>query len=225
MEQSESIAALAPALVAAQAEFPAIAQPRTAEIPTRGGGKYTYNYADLGDVIAQLQPILARHGLSVLGGPSGYSVEGWTEKDGDAHTVLMVRVDTQLIHESGEWIRTTGAIACRDVDPQSIGSALTYARRQGYAAILGVAPDSGDQTGQRGLPEPTPREDLAKRRRQYFAKAKDAGYTSDQAKELIKRNYDLEHFDDATVDQLIIACNFMDTKTAGGQKEFSDDPR
>ncbi len=212
MEQSESIAGLAAALANAQGEFPPIKRGKTAKIPTRSGGEYTYHYADLGDMLEQLQPILTKHGLAVLGGPNGYSIEGWTEEP-----VLMIKVDTQLVHTSGEWIRAAGVIACRGLDAQSMGSAITYARRYGYAAILGVAPDTDDD-GQAALSKSShttsPDEALEKKRKVYFAKARDAGYTPDQAKALIKENYDLQSFNDANADQLTAACGFLDKKIA-----------
>lgn len=155
MEQSASIAALAAALSAAQGEFPPIKRNKEATIPTRGGGSYKYAYADLNDMIEQLRPVLAKNGLSVNGGPADVSIQDWHTDEGIV-PVLMVRVETQLSHSSGEWQRIISTIACRSLDAQSMGSAITYARRYGYGAITGIAPDTDDDGGAATRPADAP---------------------------------------------------------------------
>jgi len=51
---------------------------------------------------------------------------------------------TILGHSSGEWLRSYLPIEPTKRDPQGVGSAITYARRQSHAAIAGVAPDDDD---------------------------------------------------------------------------------
>ena len=60
---------------------------------------------------------------------------------GNAATVC---VRTRLIHSSGEWIEDELAMTAKDATPQSIGSAITYARRYGLSAMVGVAPEDDD---------------------------------------------------------------------------------
>jgi hypothetical protein len=55
-----------------------------------------------------------------------------------------VNVETVLMHESGEWIKGTISLIPKADDPQSVGSALTYARRYSLSAILGVASEEDD---------------------------------------------------------------------------------
>jgi hypothetical protein len=147
MNKSETTGELFTALSKAQGEFPAIKQNKTADIPMKGGGKYSYAYADLGDLIEQLKPVLAKYGLAVMSAPSGCRP---VEMEQD--TVLFVDVETTLAHCSGEWVESLTTIVCRGMDAQSMGSAITYARRYGYAAILGVAPDTDDD-GQAAMPK------------------------------------------------------------------------
>lgn len=53
-------------------------------------------------------------------------------------------VSTIIMHTSGEWI--SGELAMNPVkaDPQGIGSAVTYARRYGLSAFVGIAPEDDD---------------------------------------------------------------------------------
>ena len=53
MRSSEQIDQLAAALVCAQAEFPTVTKTKVARVPTKGGGEYSYRYADLPDVLAE----------------------------------------------------------------------------------------------------------------------------------------------------------------------------
>lgn len=72
-----------------------------------------------------------------------------------------VKVTTRLMHASGEQLASTlcmpagvmekgGALGDR-VTPQSIGSAITYARRYALAAMVGVAPVEDDDDGERAM--------------------------------------------------------------------------
>ncbi len=62
----------------------------------------------------------------------------------DAEVNARIVVETILMHSSGEWI--SGRIAMKPVkdDPQGIGSCITYARRYGLQAIVGIAPEDDD---------------------------------------------------------------------------------
>ena len=48
------------------------------------------------------------------------------------------------MHESGEWISGRLRVTPVKDDPQGLGSAITYGRRYGLAAIVGVAPEDDD---------------------------------------------------------------------------------
>ena len=131
MRSSEQVDQLAAALVAAQGEFPTVTKGKVARVPTRGGGEYSYRYADLPDVLAAVQPVLTRHGLSVVGLPDT------TEGGRPALT-------TRLLHASGQWIEATVELFMPQETPQGQGSAITYARRYGLCGALNIAADEDD---------------------------------------------------------------------------------
>lgn len=122
-EQSPSVAALAAALAKAQASIENAK--RTSDNPF-----FKSKYADLADVRAACQSQLSANQLSVI--------QTCEVADGG------VIVATTLVHASGEWIR--GRLKVRPVkdDAQSVGSAITYARRYSLAAIVGVATEDDD---------------------------------------------------------------------------------
>ena len=69
-----------------------------------------------------------------------------------------VEITTLLIHSSGEWLSSTLGLEARDPSPQATGSAITYGRRYGFCAALGIS--SGDDDGEAAQPSrpvPAPR--------------------------------------------------------------------
>lgn len=123
VQQSESVAKLFAALVAAGGELRN--PPKDSVNP-----HFKSKYADLATVLDTVRPVLAKHRLAVVQMP--------TEMDGGPG------LTTTLVHESGEWMRTSVRLYPGKTDPQGIGSALTYARRYGLQAALGIAADDDD---------------------------------------------------------------------------------
>ncbi len=88
-------------------------------------------YADLAAVWDAIRGPLTAHGLSVVQLPM--------ETDGTT-----VKLRTVLLHESGQWIDSIFVVRPLKADPQGCMSALTYARRGGLMAIVGIAPEDDD---------------------------------------------------------------------------------
>ena len=148
---SQSIGNLAAALAAAQAEMKPAKE--TANNPA-----FRSKYADLTSCFEACNAVLPKHKLSIsqvmVAAPEGY-----------------VSVQTLLLHESGEWLSsvcTLKADGNRGVNAaQAAGSAITYARRYGLTAIVGLATDDDDGNAagapvqpqqRRQAPAPAPRQ-------------------------------------------------------------------
>ncbi len=129
----------AEAFTEAQAELPPIAKQHEATI----GNSYSYKYADLADVLEAVRPVLNKHGLSIS--QSSVSEEG------------KIGVITRIYHTSGH-VETFGPLLLpAGGDARSAGSAITYARRYGLCAALGIAPDDDDDGAAAEQPaEPPP---------------------------------------------------------------------
>lgn len=124
MQKSDSIGKLSKALTAVQAAIkPAI---KDADNPF-----FKSKYADLNSVWDTCRDLLAKNGLAVI---QGNSV-------GMDNTVI---VETILSHESGEWIQSELCLPLAKHDPQGVGSAVTYGRRYGLSAIVGIVADIDD---------------------------------------------------------------------------------
>lgn len=88
-------------------------------------------YADLASVWDACRAPLAANELSV--------VQLVTAGD-DKH----VSVETRLMHSSGESIASVCVVPVTQPTAQGVGSAITYARRYGLSAMVGVAPEDDD---------------------------------------------------------------------------------
>jgi hypothetical protein len=137
MNQSPEIDQLAAALAKFQSLVPIIPKNHEAKIPTKSGGEYSYEYADLGDIIEAIKPHKAECGLSVVQTP-GFTV---IESSGDQS--CLHTLSTRLLHISGQWIEDSMILSVPG-DIKTHGSAITYARRYAQAAILGLVTDKDD---------------------------------------------------------------------------------
>ena len=124
-DRSESIDALAAALVKAVGELTDVPKGRQVN-----AGPMKYRYADLGDALGMVRPVLARHGVAVL--------QQVTSESGS------VLVWTTLLHSSGQFMTQAPLGMPEGKTPQATGSAITYARRYALLAALGLATDDDD---------------------------------------------------------------------------------
>lgn len=139
MNKSDSIKELATALSKFQSET-------VDAIKDKKGDKGSY--ADLGQILNLVRPLMSKHGLSVAQLPCESAIEG------------NIAVDTMLMHKSGEWISNSFSMPInriirkadgRDVTnaPQASGSVITYARRYALTAVLGITQEDNDAAAHR----------------------------------------------------------------------------
>lgn len=124
MTHSESLKEFAPAMAKAQAVMKGAPRDHTNPAFPRS------RYADLASVWDACREALTSNGFSVLQMPSA---------DGNAVTIT-----TMLLHSSGEWMAEPLTMTAKDAGPQSIGSAITYGRRYGLMAAVGICPEDDD---------------------------------------------------------------------------------
>ena len=120
MNRSVDLDKLAAALAKAQGQIHPAAKDST-------NPDFKYKYADLSSTWDACRKPLSDNGLAVI----------QTTKLDNTTTFLI----TTLIHSSGQWIRGSLPLKPEKEDTQSIGSAITYARRYALASIVGVAPE------------------------------------------------------------------------------------
>jgi hypothetical protein len=92
-------------------------------------------YASLEEVISVVRPVLAANGFTLLQHPGAISL---------AQPVATMDLHTTLIHTSGERMDWEMSIPLSKVDPQQMGSAITYARRYSLLALFCLAAEDDD---------------------------------------------------------------------------------
>jgi ERF superfamily len=136
MKHSESIDALAGALAAAQGAM---------ELASKDSNNPFFNskYADLAAYVGVSRGPLAANGLAL--------VQDVEVKEG----AVAVLITTMIIHSSGQWMEFTPILVpvgyinkmgewIGTPDAQGVGSAITYGRRYGMGASLGLAAEDDD---------------------------------------------------------------------------------
>ncbi|MDR7870714.1 MAG: ERF family protein [Tissierellaceae bacterium] len=119
MEKSESIKEIALALSKFQGE---VLNPKNTNINPNFNSKY----APLSEVINTIKSSLTKNGLSIVQAP-------YTEGE-------YVIVETILLHNSGEWIKSPPLkLKMEQPTAQGAGSAITYGRRYAISALLNIS--------------------------------------------------------------------------------------
>ncbi len=194
MKCSNSTTQISAALAAAQGEMGTAK--KTADNPY-----FKSRYADLASCIEATRGALSAHGLAVV---------QTADCDGD-----LAIVETRLTHTSGEYFESRTVLKPVKADPQGMGSAVTYARRYAYMAIVGLAAEDDDGNAASRPADgqvtteamrPTARQTSTvqtdAKRKAYFANMAKLGIDGETAKNAVKERFDLEHFNDATLEQL-----------------------
>jgi hypothetical protein len=103
-------------------------------------------YAPLGVILSVVRPALEKHGIRIRQGAD----RSWPLDEGGGSKGRLVPVWTELIHTpTGERERTVLEMPLPKMDPQGMGSAITYGRRYGLLAAIGLASDDADDDGAR----------------------------------------------------------------------------
>lgn len=114
----------------------AVALPKIAN-PGKDGKSHHGKYTTLGAVLDHVKPVLAEHGLAIV------------------QTIDAEGVRTLFVHESGDVFDAGTYPVGSFTNPQQQGSAISYARRYGLMAVLGVA--GADDDGQAASKAPVRR--------------------------------------------------------------------
>ena len=124
MWSSDTTTELYKAIIEAQAEMPVIS--KDSENPF-----FKKKYAGLPAIMSAIRPILKAHDLAVIQGCGRLE---------DGTSVL----HTRIIHKSGEWIEDEQTILLEKATCQGMGSGITYSKRYGLCAMLGIVADEDD---------------------------------------------------------------------------------
>jgi hypothetical protein len=150
------------------------------------------NYADLTSVWRACRKSLTENGLCV------------------SHSTILqgeeIFLVTKLIHSSGEWIGGYYPLMLAKRDPQSMGSAITYAKRYALAAIVGVCVEGEDDDAEKSMDR---KETISDEQLKLIIKS----IGSDtEAKDIILKRFSAKAFSEIPRDSFATIMNWLETR-------------
>jgi ERF superfamily len=137
------------ALLAFQADCPVLIKDKKAEIVSkRTGGKFSYKFIPLPNIMETIQPLLSKHGLIWSTSPCY-----WGEGDPALSYTLIYAPTGEKIED------TMPLILGKEPDSRAHGSALSYARRQALEAVLNLVAQTDDDGARASSPSKQPQGD------------------------------------------------------------------
>lgn len=134
------------ALHAAVSKLPEWITTDTPNEAFKKGGK-ALKYASLKTILEKVRPVLLENGVRIRQGAD----RSWPSDEGGGMKGRLIPVFTDLIHTAtGQTERTMIEIPLSKLDPQGMGSAITYGRRYTLLAGLALATDEADDDGESG---------------------------------------------------------------------------
>lgn len=125
MLKSEQINELAAALAKAQGQIEGAKK-------SSSNPFFKSKYADLAECWNTCREALTANEISVIQMPEEINENG------------RLNITTMLAHSSGQYISSTLTMTVTKLDPQAIGSTITYGRRYALAAMVGLAQEDDD---------------------------------------------------------------------------------
>lgn len=125
MLKSEQVNELAAALAKAQGQLEGAKK-------SSSNPFFKSKYADLAECWNTCREALTANEISVIQMPEEINENG------------RLNITTMLVHSSGQYISSTLTMTVTKLDPQAIGSAITYGRRYALAAMVGLAQEDDD---------------------------------------------------------------------------------
>jgi hypothetical protein len=148
-QTSTEVASLYEAWALAQASIEAVSQNREVEVKMKSGGKYSYSYATLAQILHTIREPLTSNGL-------------WYTQ-----YVRGGEMITRVFHKTGQWMET-GMIPIPDMKgaPADVGGIISFFKRYSLSEAMGLATEEDNAAEQgedrqvdfraRGMPRERP---------------------------------------------------------------------
>jgi hypothetical protein len=147
MKRSADVNEIAGALARAQKSFAEVVKDTEVAVPLKQGQGYKYKFATLASILNACTEHLNDNDIA-LTQPTQTAIR--EVKFLDDHGLQKtdwfcdVMVETTLTHKSGQFMASVFTLPALNTSPQSIGSAISYARRYALQAFLAIAVEDDD---------------------------------------------------------------------------------
>lgn len=131
-------------------------------------------------------------------------------------------LETTILHESGQFISSEYTLKPVKDDPQALGSALSYARRYALASAVGVVSkddDDGNAAARQvnndppGFHQNNDYPITEPQRKRLFAIIHSNKWTEEQAKDVMKKSFNIDSSKDLKKNNYDTLCNIIESKS------------
>lgn len=205
---SETNTTISKSLVAAWGAVTTPKHNTNVTVKTKTGGSYEFSYTDLEGIFDALKVVYKENGIAVLQTPKTFFQDG----------TLMVSVETMLLHESGEWVKSEPLSVPASNNMQDLGGQITYMKRYSLSAISGLSTEKDDDangvSGNQVEYKNNKRSEAQVKR--LFAIASSKGISAADVKKAIMQNYQKTNAEDLTKQEYDELCSRLEN--AGKEK-------
>lgn len=131
---SETNQSISKALVAAWGSIETPKHNTNVTVKTKNGGTYEFSYTDLDGIFEAIKEVYKENKIAVI-------QNAHTQNENGA---IYVSIETMLLHESGEWVKSEPLRAIASQNMQDLGGQITYMKRYSLSAMLGIATEKDD---------------------------------------------------------------------------------
>lgn len=195
---SENNQSISKALVTAWGSIETPKHNTSVKVTSQKTGKsYEFTYTDLDGIFEAVRQIYKENKLSIIQNAHTHSDNGTT----------FVSVETMLLHESGEWVKSEPLRAIASQNMQDLGGQITYMKRYSLSAMLGIATEkdddangvSGNQVEYKNQPKQNNQSKLSDAQlKRLFTIASSKGISAADVKKGIIRDYKKTNAEDLT---------------------------
>lgn len=202
---SESNQSISKALVAAWGSIETPKHNTNVTVKTKTGGSYEFSYTDLEGIFDALKAVYKENGIAVLQTPKTFFQDG----------SLVLSVETMLLHETGEWVKSEPLSVLASNNMQDLGGQITYMKRYSLSAISGISTEkdddangvSGNQVEYKN--QPNKRSEAQVKR--LFAIASSKKISAADVKKAIMQDYNKTQAEDLTKEEYDELCNRLES--------------
>lgn len=203
---SESNQAISKALVAAWGAIETPKHNTNVTVKTKAGGTYEFSYTDLEGIFDALKAVYKENKIAVLQTPKTLFQDG----------SLMISVETMLLHESGEWVKSEPLSVTASSNMQDLGGQITYMKRYSLSAISGISTEKDDDAnGVSGNQvefknETKPKKLSEQQVKRLFAIASSHGISAADVKKALMKDYNKTLAEDLTKQEYDELCTRLE---------------
>ena len=205
---SESNQAISKALVAAWGCIETPKHNTNVKVTTRSGSTYEFSYTDLEGIFDALKAVYKENKIAVLQSPKTF------HQDGN----LMISVETMLLHESGEWVKSEPLSVPASNNMQDLGGQITYMKRYSLSAISGISTEkdddangvSGNQVEYKSANQGSTRKLTEAQVKRLYAIANANGISAADVKKALMKDYNKTAVEDLTKPEYNELCKRLE---------------